>query len=277
MPQVLDQIARHLDDELAALGHFDALERYSQSSALIDYAVDQMQAWLLHHEFPTEAEEIRFFKVTRPAVLARKIEEGLRYNLTINQPIGTAGVQIRYLEEAIRGLQSFFRLNAFYYQYYKNHFTELDTLYFKRNAGHLQVPLPEITVSDTRYATAVSDLFAKFIGYEHIQQFVLEQINKLTENGSRPYGTPERVRLKWTGELVNVVELAYGIWLTGQLNDGNASLNQIVRWLEGSLDISLGVIQRKFTEIQQRKRYSITKYLDRMKKAIIQKIEEGNQ
>jgi hypothetical protein len=75
--------------------------------------------------------------------------------------------------------------------------------------------------------------------------------------------------------VINVIELAYGLWLTGQINNGNASLNQIVRWLEKSLSVSIGIAQRKFSEISRRKRISITKYLDQMKDAIIKKIESG--
>jgi hypothetical protein len=83
------------------------------------------------------------------------------------------------------------------------------------------------------------------------------------------------IEIKWTGDVINVIELAYGLWLTGQINNGNASLNQIVRWLEKNLSVSIGIAQRKFSEISRRKRISITKYLDQMKDAIIRKINSG--
>jgi len=82
--------------------------------------------------------------------------------------------------------------------------------------------------------------------------------------------------MKWTGDTINIVELAYGIWLTGQLNNGNASLNQIVRWLEANLHVSIGVVQRRFIEIERRKRLSPTKYIDKMKETIMQKIDSDN-
>ena len=82
--------------------------------------------------------------------------------------------------------------------------------------------------------------------------------------------------LKWTGDSINIVELAYGLWLTGQLNNGNASLNQIVKWLETNLYVKIGIVQRRFSEIGQRKRLSPTKYIDQMRDTILQKIESSN-
>jgi hypothetical protein len=112
---------------------------------------------------------------------------------------------------------------------------------------------------------------------EHIQYYILEQIAQLKHpemQQNKSY--TQTFDLTWTGDAINIVELAYGIWLTGQLNNGNASLNQIVKWLESSLHINIGVIQRRFIEIERRKRISVTKFIEQMKEAIIKKIEGGN-
>ena len=103
---------------------------------------------------------------------------------------------------------------------------------------------------------------------------------KLTELESPVIQQQEKIgreRINWTGDTVNLVELAYGIYLTGQLNHGNASLNQIVKWLESNFNINIGVIQRRFAEIAARKRLSNTKFIDQMRQSIIQKIENENE
>ena len=124
----------------------------------------------------------------------------------------------------------------------------------------------------------MSYLFAKFIANEHAQYFILEQMTplKYPEFNKLPKTANHINDLKWTGDSINIVELAYGLWLTGQLNNGNASLNQIVKWLETNLYVKIGIVQRRFSEIGQRKRLSPTKYIDQMRDTILQKIESSN-
>ena len=203
----------------------------------------------------------------------------MRYKLIINRPIQTSEAQINYYEEELKALQSFFRMYAFHYQYYKNGFTELDHLYFLKTSAPSAVPLPELTELEEDSSRPLSHLFAKFIAYERLQYFILSQISLLKEKGNpiiKGAGEESLPELKWTGDAINLVEVIYGIWLTGQLNDGNASLNQIVRWFEAHLKVKVGIVQKRFGEIERRKRLSITKFIDRMKETIIKKIENLN-
>jgi hypothetical protein len=83
--------------------------------------------------------------------------------------------------------------------------------------------------------------------------------------------------LNWTGEKQNLIEIAYGFWLTKQINNGNATLQQIVKWLENSLHTELGTVQKAFANIRARKRLSPTKYIDQLKEEILKKIEDDFQ
>jgi len=275
MKTQLRNIESRLKASLLALNDDSPLERYRSASAMIDASLVELKEYLLNYHFQNDAEEIYYFKCTRPMVLSCKIEEGLRYNLTVNKPIGTDHVQVSYYEGCIRGLESFFRLNEFFYQYYKNEFTDLDALYFTRKSGPLKVPHPEIIDSDLQFSTPMSDVFARFIAYEHVQYYILGKVAEMNDNRGLSTADGQQSALKWTGEVVNLVELAYGIWLTGQMNNGNASLNEIVRWLEMNMQVKIGIVQRKFTEIERRKRLSITKFIDQMKDAVLNKIASG--
>lgn len=100
---------------------------------------------------------------------------------------------------------------------------------------------------------------------------VLERIAASMEN--KTSGTIQNsADLRWTGESINLVELAYGIWLTGQLNNGNATISETIRWMESSLDIRIGRAYRRWTEISRRDPVNTTKFLDRMKVAILERI-----
>lgn len=280
MNELFENIKNEVLEKLSQLSNgLSPLERLNESNTIVGNARDTLKETLNDYQFESDDVEIKFFKLTNPQILSHSIVEVLRYNIMINKPINTNEKLADYYEEELRALHSFFRQNNFHYQYYKNEFKELDKVYFLRNSGPLSIPLPDIPNCNNFYCTAMSCLFAKFIAYERVQYLIINEITltkKLPPLESILHGSDEVLELKWTGDIVNIVELAYGIWLTGQVNNGNASLNQIVRWLEDNLDVSIGIVQKKFTEIERRKRLSITKFLDQMKQAILNKIENNN-
>ena len=84
--------------------------------------------------------------------------------------------------------------------------------------------------------------------------------------------------LKWTGETINLVEVAYGIWLTGQLNNGNTSVTEIVEWLELAFRVmKIGKAHRRWQSIAGAEKVEkgvIPKYLDECKAAVEKRVEE---
>jgi hypothetical protein len=280
MNQQIERVKSTLREEFLTNNELEnPLERLNGATKIVETTISDFKKFIEDHRFENNTEEIEFFKIIKPEVLAHKIEEVIKYNLLINKPIDTSELQTKYYEEQLNGFQGFFRLNSFHYQYYKNGLTELDTLFFLRSSGPLSIPLADNPETDKEFSTPMSYLFAKFIAYECVQYFILEQlaalkypgINLLKKSGD---GIED---LKWTGDAINIVELAYGLWLTGQLNNGNASLNQIVRWLETNLHVSIGIVQRRFAEIGRRKRLSVTKFIDQMRDKIRKKIENDQE
>jgi hypothetical protein len=70
------------------------------------------------------------------------------------------------------------------------------------------------------------------------------------------------------------VKLAYGIWLTGQINNGNASVTEIVEFLEMSFGVEIGAPHRRWQSISRRKRVAPFKYVDEVKAALVKRLEE---
>jgi hypothetical protein len=278
MNQQLEKIKSQLLDDLSEPRQLEpGAERLNRMVGVLDRAIMEINEYRDKMKFTDEDEEIYFFKHFKPEILACRIEEVMKYHIVMNLPIGTNESRLKYYEDELKARQSYFRMNNFHYQYFKAGLSDLDRLYFLSDAGPLSVPVADLTDYGYEFFTPMTYLFAKFIAYEHIQYYILEKIAHLKhpELHHSANNVPAS-DLKWTGDVVNIVELAYGIWLTGQLNNGNASLNQIVRWLESSLQISIGIIQRRFTEIERRKRLSFTKFIDQMKEAILKKIDSGN-
>lgn len=276
MNTLFEKLLNDLRENLSENAAVDSpLGRFNGAVKITDRYLFDLRNYLDNHQVG-EQEEISIFKEVKPQIEAYRIEEGLRFSILNYKPMGTPKVQEKYLDEELVSLQSAFRRNAFYYQYYKNGFDELDHLFFLRGSGSLALPIPEIPDVESDFSTPVSCLYSKFMGFERVQLFILREIEKLKpDHGNTLHMLSDDLeKLRWTGDVINVIEVAYGIWLTGQLNHGNATLSQIVRWLESQLDVNLGNVQKRFTEIERRKRISTTKYLDQMSDAVRKKLEQ---
>ncbi|OJW17980.1 RteC domain-containing protein [Mucilaginibacter sp. 44-25] len=266
-----------VENQLTALDGLDEVEKFRKSLVIIDSGLKMLIDQVRNTGFKNATEEVIFFKTVYPPMAALRIGACIRYNLYLNRPLGTKDGQNDYLKEILQGLQNFIAMNSFYYQYYKRRDTEMDYTYFTRSSNSMLLPIIEYIPGEQDLSTPMSGLFAKFIAYEVIQVMLVKEIDQ-SNSPLKGQDIAERNKgLRWTGEVVNLVELAYGIWLTGQLNDGNASLNQIVAWLESNLDVKIGIAQRRFTEISARKRLPVTHFIDRMSAAIMEKADASNQ
>jgi hypothetical protein len=279
--KIYDPLLGSLEEglEKAIAEHSSPAERLSASRAYIQFILDQLKELLLDHPFPAQADEIEFFKTIKPSVYAHKIFEEEFYKLNLYQPAGTNEMIIAYLNEELKQVGRFFSLNAFHYQYYKLGATELDSLYFLRGAQLCSIPILELPDPNSDFSTGMDYLFARFIAFERLQSYLIKRITEYAYPGTEIVLEEGRVKagaLKWTGEAINLVEIAYGIWLTGQLNDGNASITEIIQWLEDRHNINIGRPHRRWTEISQRKIISSTKYIDLIKGAINKRIDDEN-
>lgn len=250
----------------------DPIARLKLTLPLISTTINDMRKEIAEHGFENEAGEIHFFKHIKPAFYALQIYEVDMYNLVMNRPIGTAEMLRAYYEGELLYVIRLYRIHAFHYQYFRMGATDLDSQYFMRNGRPSDIPVLEGIEIDPGFSTPLDYLFAKFIAAERYQQFLLEQLSNGFVLPAEPAKSGPVIR--WTGEAINLVEVAYGLWLTGQLNDGNATVTDIVLWLEDKLSVRIGVPSRRWNEISGRTHSSPTKFLDRMRESIKQRIDE---
>jgi len=237
--------------------------------------LERQRKYIRDNPFPTQAEEIFFFKFIKPELNSHLLYELLVFQVANNQPQGTRDEKINYYEEELKQIRRFFDQNRFYYEYYRNGLDEMDDVLFTSNANLPSITVSEIPEADPVFSSALDYTFAKFMAYERLKDYLLDQIKQLVDRPIevQPMESKSPNGLTWTGETINLVELAYGIWLTGQMNNGNATISEIIRWLEDSLHIKIGRAYRRWTEISRRDRANSTKYLDRMCEAIRERLE----
>lgn len=266
-----DKWLSELQNEILLLEHtsIEPLARMRHTLPLISGVLNDIRKEVLDNAFESPEAEIHFFKHTKPNIYALQIYEADLCAITMNEPVGTTEMRHAYYEQELLYITRLFRIHAFHYQYYKTGAAMLDTPYFTLAGKPSDIHILDIVI-DPGFTTPLDYLFAKFIAAERLQEYLLGQLNST----QRPLKTKPGPTLRWTGEAINLVEIAYGIWLTGQLNDGNATITDIVLWLEQHLAVNIGVPNARWAQITARKTSSPTKYLDRMREAIQQRLDQ---
>lgn len=262
-----------LQNELLLLDQvcMEPLARMRHTLPLISGILNDIKNEVLETGFERPEAEIYFFKHIKPALYALQIYEADLYAIVSNCPEGTTEMRRAYFEQELQYIFRLHRIHAFHYQYYKTRATILDVQYFMRDGKPTDIPVLDIADPMPGFSTPLDYLFAKFIAAERMQEYLLGQLSTTARLPVRAKIGP---MLRWTGEAINLVEVAYGIWLTGQLNDGNATITDIIAWLEEKLAVKIGVPNARWAQIAARKNSDPTKYLDRMRDAVQRRVGE---
>lgn len=276
-----EQMYGELEDQLETINESlsSGFEKFSDSLYATTKDIIELKKTISEHQFENEMQEMAFFKNVFPKFYARLIYSSEEYNIALTIPEGTDQMIRDYYLQELAIVKRNFNHHQFAYQYFLHSESALDEDYFLRKNFRPYHPGLPLLVLDETTDTNMGYQFAKFRAYEMLQTFLIKKIQALYQ---RPDNTVLTELLtgtnrRWTGEKINLIELAYGIFYTGQMNDGKAEINDIVAWLEESLHIELGRVYRKFIDIRRRKTVSYTKYLDEMRDAILHKIDEGNR
>ena len=217
--------------------------------------------------FKDKFEEIYYRKFEWPEYGALKAFHILLYTLLKERPKGPAEALRAYFLDELAAIGRFFKQHSFLYHYFGSGFTDLDEILFIQGAAVAPALLPE--------GQSGGELFAQFLAYEQLQDYVLAELKKLDQQN--PAGAPViggKKWFDWTGEVINLVELGYGIYLSRQVKAG---LQEIFDWLEESFGVEIGIPANYFRDIKRRKRLSRTKYTELMQSALIEYMEQDNE
>jgi hypothetical protein len=238
-------------------------------------ALKELKDNILKNPFKDEAEQIAFFKHIKPKFYCLHIFYLEKYNIETSIPAGEIEMLKNFYRDELKAVRRFFQHIYFHYQYYRLGATELDELYFIRGVEVQSVLIPEVPEPDPEFSTSCDYLFSKIKAYELLQDYLINALQKLDPSlnsiSSDEKVTPE---LKWTGDKVNLVEVIYALYFTGQLNNGNADVAVIIRFMEKHLQIDLSRAYRDFIDIRNRKVSSPTRYIDQMRESIHKRVDD---
>lgn len=226
---------------------------------------------ILSYAFTSNEEEIWFFKESKPRFSSLLIFYSDIERMEIEKPEGSLSHLKGFYENELKAIKRFFDANKQIYAYYRSEADYLDSKLFLRGVADPPRWLCKIRVDqDERFSTAGDYMFARIMATEQIARY-LE--NSITGLDFHPF-TENDIETSWTGESINLLEIAYGIYCTSQVNHGKIGIGELVRKFEKVFNVNLGRPYRRFSEIKQRKRLSRTKYIDEMAKSVNKKIDD---
>jgi len=272
------QLFNELTEELSVFADLGTLpvRRVTGAITAIQSAFTKLRTFIEENPFKSQDEEIEFFKYQKPKFTAEHYYAMEIFTIETARPVNDLTLLKSFYEQELKYVRRFLDNNKFLYTYYQFDMKELDHLLFVRGKRPADIPVSDGIGLDPHFNTCCDNLWGKFIAFERLREYLLDEIATLERPNSAYVPDTESGKLTWTGGAVNLVELAYGLWLTGQLNDGNASITHIISWLEINLHVKIGRPHRRWETIAARKRLSLTRFLDQMAEAIRKRLDDEN-
>lgn len=274
-----DQLYIQLEEQLAKVSNNmeSGISKFAESMHAVTTQLNLLKNYIKEKGFADEPEEIICFKIIFPKFYSWYIYLSEEFNIQANVPIGTDQMIRDYYLQEIALIKRYFNQNQFSYQYYLHDQTALDEDYFlRRNFVPFQQGFVTIPADD-EFATNQGYAFARFKAYDMLQHFLIKRIRLLYQESFDPLVLQmiNNEKRSWSGEKINLIEIAYGIFYTGQMNNGKADLKEIINWLEVSLNVDLSQAYRMFLDIRRRKTTSYTRFLEEMAGSINQHIDDS--
>lgn len=243
---------------------------FSHSLAITLKTLTELKNKMMSNPFEDDKDEIYFFKYIKPRFQSWHIYIIELHHVIDMIPISTDQMIRKYYLHELKVINRFFQRYALYYQYYLADDNSRDTDFFlSRNLKDLPPELKHTTKEDS-FTCSLDFLFAKFKAYEMLRDCFVRKVKDLERK--RDLDSLEKELLKqrrwWSGNKIELVELAYGLYHSKRINGGSAELGEIISWLESSLNVDLGQSYRMFIDISRRKLVSHTKFLDEMQNTL---------
>ncbi|WP_256006798.1 RteC domain-containing protein [Pedobacter deserti] len=249
--------------------------RLRDQLALIREAIGKLRAYVREHPFDSEDQEISYYKQILPAFKSEMIYQVEIYNLQSDAPSGVTDLS-EYYRQSFASQMAFLNQFWFYYRYFKLKAEELDSLFFTADGGARSALVPVLAESE-EYGTAVGYLFAKFKAIDRLQEFVRQKSEELSAVGYRAAASGKntpRPAFKWTGKIIDLIEVAHALYLSDEVNNGNAGVVDFFKAFGDFFGVDLGIPKKGMDNLMDRKTIGRTRFLDKIRSCMHERMDE---
>jgi hypothetical protein len=267
-----EEFRNDLSEQLALIqkGGHDKVQAAWLSIQASREALAELNRGLHPASFPNQAEQIRFNKEILPFFQGRLIFFTRVYCLELACPPGNQQSIQAYLQTEWQYIREFHTENRFLYGYLRAGETWLDEKFFLFPDGALN-PAPHLAnLPPDPLLHNAGTTAAHLRALDWMQEYLLAAEEEL----SRPKDRTQRnlPGLVWTDSKAAAIEFVYGLQAVGSLNNGKASLREIIEGFQVAFHIDLGHYPRVFQEILSRKS-GYCNYIDRFRDKYLLRID----
>jgi RteC protein. len=162
------------------LEELDFIMKAQKSFRCTKDALTQLRAFTIQHTFCNAAEEILFFKKTKPELLSKLIYYVKILNIESRRPVGSREIQKSYLRGELKKLTLFLNNHLEFYQYYRMNSTYLDDKYFIRGKEDLNLYQDTLmSYIDPDFSTSHDYMVSEIIANDRLKVFLNFEIEAL--------------------------------------------------------------------------------------------------
>ena len=134
MKEEVDKILELIEVDISEIDlyGYDIIETSLSMVHKLQSILNDLRMRVQTYVFPTKEDEILFFKMQKPEILARLLFFYKIYRIETQCPNGSDEVIRSYINRELDNLTYFFNRNLDFYQYYRSHSTVYDEYYFVR-------------------------------------------------------------------------------------------------------------------------------------------------
>lgn len=279
MKKEIDDILFKIDIEIDEIDLYDN-DIISTSLSMVhrlQNILSDLRNRLQTYVFPSKEEEIFFFKHQKPELLGRLLYFYKIYRIETQCPTGSNEVIKLYINRELGSLTYFFNRNLDFYQYYRSHSTVYDEYYFIRGKADLRLCTDSAQFDkDPKFSTGYDYKVAKIIANEMLRIYLnkrivkLETSNQIEDNLQKCLKYPFR----FTGKKVFLIELGYSLASSGDFNNGNVEIKEMMNFLGTVCNIDLGDYYAAYIAMKERK--DRTAYLHHLIDCLIKRMNEDD-
>ncbi|MCK0159053.1 RteC domain-containing protein [Allomuricauda sp. F6463D] len=247
-------------------GNGDILYKAEKGIALVEKSIRKLQKEIGGKVFETQSDEIYFFKHVKPQIFSKLIYYVRLFSIESKRPRGKNMAQIKYLQQQIDKLQTFFNDNLEFYNYYRRGAMSMDEQYFVRGNRDLRMPLESFHfLIDDQFSTCQDGTVATIMAYDMLIVYLRKEVDDLNNSLEPQKNTPmeKPSKLFWTGSKTDLIELLYALHASNAVNSGTVDIKELASHFEHFYNVDLGNYYHTFIEIRARKN-SKTRFLDKL-------------
>ena len=280
MKAEINKILSEIDSDIGSFDicGYDIIENSLNMVHRLQAILSELRERLMTYTFSSKEEEILFFKEQKPEILGRLFYFNRIYRIESKCPNGSNDVVKKYLNDELDSLTFFFSKNLDFYQYYRSRSNVYDEYYFLRGRADIRLCTSSAQFDkDPNFSTVYDYKVAKILSNEMLRIYLNQRIINVDKGAEL-----EEVRVKYakspirfTGRKAALIELGYALTSSGDINQGNIEIKEVMNVLGAVFNIDLGDYYASYIAMKGRKK-DRTSYLNHLIQSLHKRMDDDD-